>query len=177
MTLGSPSGSPLPTSSNFVPSFLMGEPVTAPTTPRNNTLSPSKGRSLAFTAQSPTQQQQQHRTTAGSPPIDFNRSLMHHQFGYHSTPPINHPVTGQSSGQPNVSISGPPTQSLFDSLQNERNYVDNQVNTSMQLGGGVGQTQPLRSLTTAPNLNQSMQQYNQSFNDSYINNSDFNVSR
>lgn len=171
MTLGSPSGSPLPTSSNFVPSFLMGEPTTAPTTPRNNTLSPSKGRSLAFTAQSiPTQQQR--ATTAGSP-------LMHHQkpFGYHSTPPMN---SGSQSGQPNVSISaGPPTQSLFDSLQNERNYVDHQVNTSMHLGGGVGHTQPLRSLTTASNLNlnQSMQQYNQSFNDSYINNSDFNVSR
>lgn len=46
MTLGSPS-SPSAQSSNFLPSYLMGEP-NAITTPRTNTLSPTKGRALAF---------------------------------------------------------------------------------------------------------------------------------
>lgn len=49
MTLGSPpSGSPSGSnSSGFLPSYLMGE-TNVPTTPRNNTLSPTKGRPLAF---------------------------------------------------------------------------------------------------------------------------------
>lgn len=46
MTLGSP-GSPSQSAANFLPSFLMGE-SNVPITPRNNTLSPTKGRTLAF---------------------------------------------------------------------------------------------------------------------------------
>lgn len=47
MTLGSPSSPSSAQSSNFLPSYLMGEP-NAITTPRTNTLSPTKGRTLAF---------------------------------------------------------------------------------------------------------------------------------
>lgn len=47
MTLGSPSSPSAATASNYLPSFLMGEP-NAMTAPRTNTLSPTKGRTLAF---------------------------------------------------------------------------------------------------------------------------------
>lgn len=48
MALGSPSGSPSTgPGSNYLPSYLMGEPNVM-AAPRNNTLSPTKGRSLAF---------------------------------------------------------------------------------------------------------------------------------
>lgn len=48
MTLGSPNGPPSPATNNpYLPAFLMGESVIVHT-PRNNTLSPTKGRTLAF---------------------------------------------------------------------------------------------------------------------------------
>lgn len=48
MALGSPAGSPSTGSpSNYLPSYLMGESNIS-VTPRNNTLSPTKGRTLAF---------------------------------------------------------------------------------------------------------------------------------
>lgn len=47
MTLGSPSSPSGPTGGNYLPSYLMGEPNTM-TAPRTNTLSPTKGRTLAF---------------------------------------------------------------------------------------------------------------------------------
>lgn len=49
MTLGSPNGPPSPAANNpYLPAFLMGESVIIHT-PRNNTLSPTKGRTtLAF---------------------------------------------------------------------------------------------------------------------------------
>lgn len=178
MTLGSPTGSPLPAANNFMPSFLMGE-STIPTTPRNNTLSPTKGRSLAFA--------QSSRGTQSSPPppatsCDFNRSLLHKPFGYHGTPPVCGTGIGHAAASAvnqNASISGPPTQGLFDSLQNERNYVDNQQpQGNTPINQSRSHQHPLRSLTSAaqPNMNLSMhhQYNNQSFNDSY---SDFNVSR
>lgn len=47
MTLGSPSSPSASSPSNYLPSYLMGESNTM-TTPRTNTLSPTKGRALAF---------------------------------------------------------------------------------------------------------------------------------
>lgn len=47
MTLGSPSSPSAANTSNFLPSYLMGEPSTM-IAPRTNTLSPTKGRTLAF---------------------------------------------------------------------------------------------------------------------------------
>lgn len=46
MALGSPTGSPS-TGPGYLPSYLMGEPNVM-AAPRNNTFSPTKGRSLAF---------------------------------------------------------------------------------------------------------------------------------
>lgn len=47
MTLGSPSSPSAASASNYLPSYLMGEPNVM-TVPRTNTLSPTKGRTLAF---------------------------------------------------------------------------------------------------------------------------------
>lgn len=111
MALGSPS-SP---SGNYLPQFLIGDPMTPP---RTTTLSPTKigGRSLAF-GQSP-----------NSPKDALNRSS-----AFHNRNPLS-PSSGNfqghhhhqmgSSQNLNASVSGgPPTQGLFDSLAStERNY-------------------------------------------------------
>lgn len=47
MTLGSPSSPSAANASNYLPSYLMGEPSVM-AAPRTNTLSPTKGRALAF---------------------------------------------------------------------------------------------------------------------------------
>ncbi|GAB0099747.1 Nucleoporin NUP53 [Sergentomyia squamirostris] len=114
MTLGSPAGSPatggMSGGGGFLPAFLIGEQNT-PATPRNTTLSPGKSRSLAFGATSP--------TVATSP--EFGRSQqMRNLFSNQSPAP-----TGSlfSTPKANTTASGPPTQSLFDSLREERNAV------------------------------------------------------
>lgn len=48
MTLGSPTHSPSGSPNvGYLPPFLLGE-INAPSTPRTNSLSPTKGRTLAF---------------------------------------------------------------------------------------------------------------------------------
>lgn len=48
MTLGSPTHSPSGSPNvGYLPPFLLGE-INPPTTPRTNSLSPTKGRNLAF---------------------------------------------------------------------------------------------------------------------------------
>lgn len=150
MTLGSPSGSPLPSTSGYLPSFLMGD---TPATPRANTLSPTKGRSSLAFAQSPTggvhtQSSEFGNRTAGIPQ-KFSLGANLNQSG------INH----------NTSVSGPPTQGLFDSLRNEKqifhtpnkNFAQNQ-HQNLAGPGTSGPTSPV-------------------YNDSYLNQSGFNVSK
>uniref|UniRef100_A0A1L8DY11 Nucleoporin NUP53 n=1 Tax=Nyssomyia neivai TaxID=330878 RepID=A0A1L8DY11_9DIPT len=108
MTLGSPAGSPvgLAPGSAFLPAFLIGEQNT-PTTPRNTTLSPEKGRSIAFGA------------SPACTPTDFGRT-QRNLFSNHSPAPA---ATSFGAQKANQGISGPPTQSLFDSLRDERNAI------------------------------------------------------
>ncbi|XP_058810969.1 nucleoporin Nup35 [Topomyia yanbarensis] len=150
MTLGSPSGSPLPSSSGYLPSFLMGE---TPTTPRANTLSPTKGRaSLAFTQPSTVGHGTQspdfvNRTTSGLPPkfslvgSNLNQSGMNH----------------------NTSVSGPPTQGLFDSFRNEKQLFQTPTKSFL------AQHQNVSGPSTPT--------FHHSTTDSYLNQSGFNVSR
>lgn len=147
MALGSPSGgSPLPSSSNYLPSFLMGD---APTTPRTNTLSPTKARtSLAFT-QSP----------VGGPLASQNfdygvrTTALPHKFALGNS-------LNQSSSNHNSSVTGPPTVGLFDSLRNDKQ---------------IYQT-PTKNTTTGQGA-PSTPGFQQSANESYLNQSGFNVSR
>lgn len=145
MALGSPS-SPSP-GSTYLPSFLMGESNTS-TAPRSNTLSPSKGRALAFASQA----------TPVTSPGDLNRSILQQKtlFGYQQTPPSAQ-FGNVSQLSHNTSVSGPPTQGLFDSLRIEKNAVAENVSFS-QKGRQLNQTS-----------------FNQSINDSFQ--SDFNTSR
>lgn len=153
MALGSPTGSPAAGTSPFLPSFLMGE-SNMPSTPRSNTLSPTKNRSLAFGATSPT------IGPTSSP--DFNRSLLTQKtFGYQQIPPM-HNFPGTPIQSHNTSISGPPTQGLFDSLRSEVNSVQT---PTRQFGTNV-----CGPLAGTPNMNQS-------YNDSLLNQSNFNASR
>ncbi|EDS33036.1 nucleoporin NUP53 [Culex quinquefasciatus] len=161
MTLGSPSGSPSVSSSGYLPSFLMGDQQT---TPRANTLSPTKGRSSLAFVQSP---------SAGGfgaqSPSDFgNRSTtagLSHKFpmgggpNLNQTGPLNH----------NTSV-GPPTQGLFDSFRNEKQMF--QTPTKPFSSNQQQQQQSRLAEATSPGgFNQ------QGTNDSYLNRSGFNVSR
>ncbi|XP_061389385.1 nucleoporin Nup35 [Musca vetustissima] len=169
MALGSPSGSPA--TNPYLPSFLLGEQQT-PTTPRNNTLSPNKAgaRNLSFGfATSP---------GANSPQQDYNRSTLGQKtlFGGYQTPSVgqNANFPGTPIQNHNSSISGPPTQGLFDSLRSERNQIQTPTRnlpTQSQLGTPV-MGHPNTSIA-AYGLNQSIQsQYNESYN-----NNSFNMSR
>uniref|UniRef100_A0A182JMS3 Nucleoporin NUP53 n=1 Tax=Anopheles atroparvus TaxID=41427 RepID=A0A182JMS3_ANOAO len=176
MTLGSPSGTGIAggSSAGYLPSFLMGDP---PTTPRPNTLSPTRGRtSLAYSHGVP--------GMAGSPSESFRSPTMlqqshHHQNQYSS--PFMLPQGQQQqphaqrflqnstahasslanqyrneSFDANSSTAGPPTQGLFDSWRKEKQLL--QTSSRGPLVPEVG----------GQNL---------SFNESIQNQSGFNVSR
>lgn len=88
------------------------------------------------------------------------RSLFGGQY-QQGTPNANYANTSQVNH--NISVSGPPTQSLFDSLRNEKNaVVDNSSFSQKQI--------------INRQLNQSVAM-NQSICDSYLNQSNLNVSR
>lgn len=187
MALGSPGGSPA--TNPYLPSFLLGEQQT-PTTPRNNTLSPNKAgsRNISFGfATSP-------GGMAANSPQEYNRSVLGQKTlfgGYQQTPPAsqntpNYPGTPMQSH--NASISGPPTQGLFDSLRNERNQVQTPTRTlqhQSQYGTPGIVTGPQNSsISSAYGMNQSVQYQQQlanvtgQFNESYMgNNASFNISR
>ncbi|XP_055680772.1 nucleoporin Nup35 isoform X1 [Lutzomyia longipalpis] len=114
MTLGSPAGSPvgggMTPGSGFLPAFLIGEQNT-PQTPRNATISPGKGRSLAFGATSP--------TIPTSP--EFGRPQPTRNLFSNQSPAPTSSLFGPQKS--NTGVSGPPTQSLFDSLREERNAI------------------------------------------------------
>lgn len=154
----------------------MGEPNVT-TTPRTNTFSPTKGRSLAFGCEYCSGPVRLNRLTspfsvsAPSPssPLsstaEFNRSALQQRtlFGGGGFQPTSPSPNYANVSQLNhsTSIAGPPTQSLFDSLRTEQNTVVDQSFT--------GKPMPPRQLS------QSIA--NQSVCDPYLNQSNFNVSR
>lgn len=155
MTIGSPGGSPAPNTSHYLPSFLMGEPQIPPT-PRSNTLSPNKsgGRSLSF-ANSPTN----HNS-----PQDFNRTALGQKtlFGFQQQTPVVANYTGATL-QSHSSLSGPPTQGLFEALRNENNQVDTPTRSNFQHLSQYGT--PISQQGAG---NQKCVQPQQQFNDSYL---------
>uniref|UniRef100_A0A182WFI0 Nucleoporin NUP35 n=1 Tax=Anopheles minimus TaxID=112268 RepID=A0A182WFI0_9DIPT len=195
MTLGSPSGSSLSgvtgTGTGYLPSFLMGDP---PTTPRPNTLSPSRGRtSLAYThgligspsdglrsppmlhhQQHQQQQQQQHphqqqlSSSFMHPQTPQSHHVPHSQRYLHNPqPPPAANLTNHfrnESFDANSSITGPPTQGLFDSWRKEKQFMQAPIRTNTERAtGGNGSEQ-----TGVPNA---------PFNESFLNQSGFNLSR
>uniref|UniRef100_A0A182Q1L5 Nucleoporin NUP35 n=1 Tax=Anopheles farauti TaxID=69004 RepID=A0A182Q1L5_9DIPT len=150
MTLGSPSGGSLSGASGagtgYLPSFLMGDP---PTTPRPTTLSPTRGRtSLAYThglmgspsdgLRSPTmlhqqhpqhyhqQQQQQHQQLSSSfMHTPQAHQLPHSQRYLHQATPVPNMTAPyrNESFDANASVTGPPTQGLFDSWRKEKQLL------------------------------------------------------
>ncbi|XP_035912853.1 nucleoporin Nup35 [Anopheles stephensi] len=187
MTLGSPSGSSLSgvtgtTGTGYLPSFLMGDP---PTTPRPTTLSPTRGRSsLAYPhglmgspsdgLRSPTMlhqqqphphQQQQLSSSFMHPHTPQGHSVPHSQRYLHNPPQsVTASLTNHfrnESFEANSSITGPPTQGLFDSWRKEKQLLQTPIRT--QAGNGADQ-----STAAGPN---------QPFNESFQNQSGFNLSR
>lgn len=126
------------------------------------------------------------RSAGGSgSPNEFNRSILTQKtlFGYHNTLNTtgggsavhNYSGAGNQSQQPlNVSISGPPAQGLFDALSSEKNRIgdsshfaslnQSQHHTINRIPAGLALNIQNQS------INQSYQ-YNDSINDSYLNES------
>ncbi|KFB49118.1 AGAP008619-PA-like protein [Anopheles sinensis] len=174
MTLGSPSG-PGGSSAGYLPSFLMGDP---PTTPRPNTLSPTRGRSsLAYShgmAGSPPeglrsppilQQSQHHQQYPGQFSSPFALPHQQQQQQQHAQRFLQNSTAQAStlanqyrneSFDANASTAGPPTQGLFDSWRKEKQLLHT----------------PIRGPPV-----QDVASHNLSFNESLQNQSAFNASR
>ncbi|XP_059052437.1 nucleoporin Nup35 [Achroia grisella] len=111
MTLGSPTHSPSGSPNvGYLPPFLLGE-INPPATPRTNSLSPTKGRSLAFgSPTSPTQ-------TSTPDQKGYRHNISMHQQALYNQQNMftNIPAS------PNISYSskpnGPPIEDLFDTIK------------------------------------------------------------
>uniref|UniRef100_A0A182JRC0 Nucleoporin NUP35 n=1 Tax=Anopheles christyi TaxID=43041 RepID=A0A182JRC0_9DIPT len=196
MTLGSPSGSSLSgatgAGTGYLPSFLMGDP---PSTPRPNTLSPTRGRSsLAYThglmsspsdgLRSPTLQQQQHllglhqqqhqqqlSSSFMQPHTPQGHHVPHSQRYLQNTQPVQAGAAAAAANQfrnesfdANSSITGPPTQGLFDSWRKEKQLLQTPIRTQQSGPGNPGDITAIGQ--------------NAPFNESYTQNqSGFNISR
>ncbi|XP_049866437.1 nucleoporin Nup35 [Pectinophora gossypiella] len=113
MTLGSPTHSPSGSPNvGYLPPFLLGE-INPPTTPRTNSLSPTKGRSLAFG--SPTSPSQ--TSTPEQQKIFRQNSIPMHQQALYN----QQNMFSQIPTSPNISYSskpnGPPIEDLFDTIK------------------------------------------------------------
>ncbi|XP_023940278.1 nucleoporin Nup35 [Bicyclus anynana] len=117
MTLGSPTHSPSGSPNvGYLPPFLLGEinpPTMTPMSPRTNSLSPTKGRSLAFgSPTSPTQTSTPDQKLYRQNVSMQKQALYNNQNMYPNIP--------QS---PNVSFAaktnGPPIEDLFDTIKSE----------------------------------------------------------
>ncbi|CAD0198056.1 unnamed protein product [Chrysodeixis includens] len=118
MTLGSPTHSPSNSPNvGYLPPFLLGE-INPPTTPRTNSLSPTKGRSLAFgSPTSPTQ-------TSTPDQKAYRQNISMHQQALYNQQNMypNIPTT------PNLSYtskpSGPPIEDLFDTIKSNEPSIN-----------------------------------------------------
>ncbi|CAH2249162.1 nucleoporin Nup35 [Pararge aegeria] len=117
MTLGSPTHSPSGSPNvGYLPPFLLGEinpPTMTTMSPRTNSLSPTKGRSLAFgSPTSPTQTSTPDQKLYRQNMSMQKQAMYNHQNIYPNMP-----------ASPNVSYSaktnGPPIEDLFDTIKSE----------------------------------------------------------
>ncbi|XP_072940536.1 nucleoporin Nup35 [Epargyreus clarus] len=121
MTLGSPTHSPSGSPNvGYLPPFLLGE-INPPTTPRTNSLSPTKGRSLAFgSPTSPTQ-------TSTPDQKAYRQSMSMHQQAIYN----QQNVFANIPASPNISYSskpnGPPIEDLFDTIKSNEPSVNKSV--------------------------------------------------
>ncbi|XP_004924802.1 nucleoporin Nup35 [Bombyx mandarina] len=118
MTLGSPTHSPSGSPNvGYLPPFLLGE-INPPTTPRTNSLSPTKGRNLAFG--SPTSPS---KTSTPDQKIYRQNISMHQQALYNQQSTYTNIPTS-----PNISYStkpnGPPIEDLFDTIKSNEPSVN-----------------------------------------------------
>ncbi|XP_041976396.1 nucleoporin Nup35 [Aricia agestis] len=121
MTLGSPPHSPSSSPNvGYLPPFLLGEinpPPLGGMSPRTNSLSPTKGRNLAFGSSSPTQtstpEQKLYR-----PSVSVHQQAMFNQQNMFANMPTS----------PNMSYSmkqtGPPIEDLFDTIKSNEPSIN-----------------------------------------------------
>ncbi|XP_052896639.1 nucleoporin Nup35 [Anopheles moucheti] len=177
----------------YLPSFLMGDPPTTPrpttlsptrgrsslaylhglmSSPSDGLRSPTMLNQQQQQQQHPHQQQQQHHQQLSSsfmhPQTPQSHHVPHSQRYLHNPQPAqaanltNH--FRNESFDANSSITGPPTQGLFDSWRKEKQLMQTPIRTSNERTTGGNPADQ-----TAPQ--------NQPFNESLLNQSGFNLSR
>ncbi|KPJ14912.1 Nucleoporin NUP53 [Papilio machaon] len=151
MTLGSPTHSPSGSPNvGYLPPFLLGE-INPPTTPRTNSLSPTKGRNMAFgsptsPSQTSTPDQKMYRSN-----VSMHQQALYNQQNVFANIPTS----------PNMSYSskpnGPPIEDLFDTIKsneptNKSMYQDSFLafgnNGSMMQNSYVNTSMNNQSITT-----------------------------
>ncbi|XP_011559308.3 nucleoporin Nup35 [Plutella xylostella] len=118
MTLGSPTHSPSGSPNvGYLPPFLLGE-INPPATPRTNSLSPTKGRSLAFgsptSPQTSTPDQKNYRQN-----FSMHQQAIYNQQNMFSNIPAS-PNVSSYSNKPN----GPPIEDLFDTIKSNEQTMN-----------------------------------------------------
>ncbi|XP_075970944.1 nucleoporin 35 [Anticarsia gemmatalis] len=148
MTLGSPTHSPSNSPNvGYLPPFLLGE-INPPTTPRTNSLSPTKGRSLAFgSPTSPTQtstpDQKMYRQN-----MSMHQQALYNQQNMYPNIPASPNMFNNIPASPNMSYSskpnGPPIEDLFDTIKsnepsiNKSLFQDSFYNNNSMVQNGYG---------------------------------------
>lgn len=147
MTLGSPTHSPSNSPNvGYLPPFLLGE-INPPTTPRTNSLSPTKGRSLAFGSPS-----SPNKTSTPDQKVYRQNISMHQQALYnqnmYSNIPTSPSVYNNMPTPSNMSYSnkpnGPPIEDLFDTIKsnepsiNQSLFQDSLYNNNSMHQNGYG---------------------------------------
>ncbi|KAI5643992.1 nup53/35/40-type RNA recognition motif domain-containing protein [Phthorimaea operculella] len=151
MTLGSPTHSPSNSPNvGYLPPFLLGE-INPPTTPRTNSLSPTKGRSLAFG--SPTSPSQ---TSTPEQKLYRQQSIPMHQQALYNQ---QQSMFSQIPTSPNISYSskpnGPPIEDLFDTIKSNEQSV-NKSTFQEHSFLGYGNHQSMLQNSYANNMNGSV---------------------
>ncbi|CAH2075594.1 unnamed protein product, partial [Iphiclides podalirius] len=153
MTLGSPTHSPSGSPNvGYLPPFLLGE-INPPTTPRTNSLSPTKGRSLAFGSPSSPSQTSTPDQKIYRPNVSIHQQALFNQQN----------MFANMATSPNISYSskpnGPPIEDLFDTIKsneptnNKSMYQDHSFlgygnNNSLMQNSYVNTSLNNQSLTT-----------------------------
>ncbi|KAI8429269.1 hypothetical protein MSG28_007773 [Choristoneura fumiferana] len=154
MTLGSPTHSPSGSPNvGYLPPFLLGE-INPPATPRTNSLSPTKGRNLAFG--SPTHPTSPTQTSTPDQKQYRQNLSMHQQAIYNQQN-----MFANIPASPNLSYTskatGPPIEDLFDTIKSNEPSVNKSLfQESSYYNNSMMQNSYVNNVNGSVNMNQSV---------------------
>lgn len=145
MTLGSPTHSPSNSPNvGYLPPFLLGE-INPPTTPRTNSLSPTKGRSLAFGSPTSPSQTSTPDQKAYRQNLSMHQQALYNQQYMYPNMPTSPNIYPNLPTTPNMSYtskpSGPPIEDLFDTIKSNEPSVNKSLFHDSFYGNNNSMTQ------------------------------------